>query len=75
MFHELSLGTDVPGDHLLRSIDRFVDLTVLRQELAPFYASTPCKPVSSHEPLFTFEVCTAKSNSRSMRLTRAWYVI
>jgi transposase len=30
----------VPADHLLRSIDRIVDLTGLRQELAPFYAST-----------------------------------
>ena len=34
------LDTHVPADHLLRSIDRFVDLTGLRQELAPFYAST-----------------------------------
>jgi transposase len=40
LFYEFSLETHVPTDHLLRSIDRFVDLTGLRQELAPFYAST-----------------------------------
>ena len=28
----------VPADHLLRSIDRFVDLSELRRELAPFYS-------------------------------------
>ena len=40
LFYEFSLDTHVPADHLLRSIDRFVDLTGLRQELAPFYVST-----------------------------------
>jgi transposase len=28
----------VPADHLLRSIDRFVDLSEVRRELAPFYS-------------------------------------
>src|ERR1044072_6183559 len=39
LFYEFSLERHVPGDHLLRSIDRFVDLGELRQELAPFYSS------------------------------------
>ena len=30
LFYEFSLETHVPTDHLLRSIDRFVDLTGLR---------------------------------------------
>ena len=29
----------IPADHLLRSIDRFVDLSELRRDLAPFYSS------------------------------------
>src|SRR4030081_1166221 len=29
----------VPSDHLLRSIDRFVELGELRRELAPFYSA------------------------------------
>jgi hypothetical protein len=29
-----------PKDHLLRSIDRFVDLTGVRQRLTPFYSTT-----------------------------------
>jgi transposase len=30
----------VPADHLLRSIDRFVDLSDVRRDLAPFYSAT-----------------------------------
>ena len=30
----------VPADHLLGSIDRFVDLTGLREQLRPFYSET-----------------------------------
>lgn len=39
LFYEFSLDRHVPGDHLLRSIDRFVDLSEVRRELAPFYSS------------------------------------
>jgi transposase len=39
LFYEFSLDDHVPPDHLLRSIDRFVDLSDLRRELAPFYSS------------------------------------
>ena len=39
LFYEFSLERHVPADHLLRSIDRFVDLQEIRQELAPFYSS------------------------------------
>ena len=39
-FYEFSLEDHVPDDHLLRTIDRFVDLTGLRQHLAPFYSPT-----------------------------------
>jgi len=30
----------VPGDHLLRSIDRFVDLGDIHEQLRPFYSDT-----------------------------------
>ena len=33
-FHEVSIEDHAPADHLLRRIDRFVDLAGLRQELA-----------------------------------------
>ena len=39
LFYEFSLEEHVPADHLLRSIDRFVDLTEVRQRLAPLYSS------------------------------------
>ncbi len=40
LFYEFSLERHVPASHLLRSIDRFVDLSDLRRELAPFYSTT-----------------------------------
>jgi len=40
LFYEFSLERHVPGDHLLRSIDRFVDLSSVREHLKPFYSST-----------------------------------
>jgi len=39
LFYEFSLERHVPADHLLRAIDRFVDLGDLRARLAPFYSS------------------------------------
>ncbi|WP_139196234.1 transposase, partial [Salinihabitans flavidus] len=40
LFYEFSIEGHVPQDHLLRSVDRFVDLPGIRQHLAPFYSST-----------------------------------
>ena len=37
-FYNFSLDAHVPADHLLRSIDRFVDLPELRRELAPAHS-------------------------------------
>ena len=39
LFYEFSLKEHVPSDHLLRSIDRFVDLSDVRQHLAAFYSA------------------------------------
>src|SRR5207248_551889 len=38
LFYEFSLERHVPVDHLLRSIDRFVDLSGVRAHLRPFYS-------------------------------------
>jgi transposase len=40
LFYEFSLERHVPPGHLLRSIDRIVDLSEVRGHLAPFYSST-----------------------------------
>jgi transposase len=40
LFYEFSLERHIPPGHLLRSIDRFVELSDLRRELARFYSST-----------------------------------
>ena len=40
LFYEFSIEDHVPSDHLLRAMDRFVDLGDMRRHLAPFYSST-----------------------------------
>src|SRR5277367_2618528 len=40
LFYEFSLERHVSASHLLRSIDRFVDLSDVRSHLAPFFSST-----------------------------------
>lgn len=38
LFYEFSLERHVPKDHLLRAVDRFVDLAGVRAHRAPFYS-------------------------------------
>ena len=40
LFYEFSMERHVPTDHILRRIDRFVDLSDIRAFLAPFYSAT-----------------------------------
>lgn len=40
LFYAFDLEDQVPRDHLLRGVDRFLDLGELRQHLAPFYRHT-----------------------------------
>ena len=40
LFYSFHLEDVVPEDHLLRSIDRFVDFSDLREHLAPYYSHT-----------------------------------
>lgn len=45
LFFEFSIDDHVPQGHLLRSIDRFVDLSDVRQYLADFYSHTSRPPI------------------------------
>jgi len=38
LFYEFSMERHVPVDHILRSVDRFVDLSGIREHLRPFYS-------------------------------------
>ena len=40
LFYEFAIEDHVPAEHLLRGIDRFVDLGDMRRHLAPFYSTT-----------------------------------
>ena len=39
LFYDFCLDDHVPDDHLLRRIDRFLDLERVRTELKPFYSN------------------------------------
>lgn len=40
LFYEFSIEDHVPPDHLVRAMDRFVDLGDMRRHLTPFYSTT-----------------------------------
>jgi transposase len=40
LFYSFNLDDHIPANHLLRGIDRFLDLNELREHLAPFYSHT-----------------------------------
>lgn len=39
LFYGFSLGHHVPADHLLRAIDRFVELSDVHRQIEPFYSA------------------------------------
>jgi hypothetical protein len=56
LFYEFSLEKHVAADHLLRSIDRFVELGELRRELATFYSTTG-RPSIDPELMLLLDFC------------------
>src|SRR5437870_12428181 len=66
LFYEFSLEQHVPGDHLLRSIDRFVEFGELRRDLAPFY-STLGRPSIDPELMIRMLIVGYCSGIRSER--------
>ena len=40
LFYSFNLDDHIPSNHLLRGVDRFLDLNELREHLAPFYSHT-----------------------------------
>jgi transposase len=65
LFYDFSLDTHVPGDHLLRSIDRFVDLSEVRRELGPFYSSMGRPSVDPELMIRMLSSVTASASARS----------
>ena len=78
LFYEFSLEKHVPADHLLRSIDRFVELGELRRELAAFY-STMGRPSIDPELMIRMLIvgyCSASalSGASAKRSTPIWRI-
>ena len=66
LFYEFSLERHVPTDHLLRSIDRFVELGEVRRELTSFY-STLGRPSIDPELMIRILIVGYCSGIRSER--------
>jgi hypothetical protein len=69
LFYEFSLEAHVPRDHLLRSIDRFVDLSSIRAHLADFYSHTGRPSVDPElliRPAHRKQQCCPNADSRSI---------
>jgi transposase len=45
LFYGFSLERHVPDNHMLRKIDRFVDLSDLRAHLGPYYSDVGRPPI------------------------------
>src|SRR6478736_2920595 len=67
LFYDFCLDDYVPGDHLLRRIDRFVDLESVRAELRPFY-STIGRP--SIDPDLMLRMLIVGSVRKSISISR-----
>jgi GIY-YIG catalytic domain len=72
LFYQFSLERHVPATHLLRSIDRFVDLSDVRSHLAPFYSSTG-RP--SIDPELLVHVLNARVNRYGWTFEQALGVV
>lgn len=70
LFYSFRIEDHVPRDHLLRSIDRFVDLTGIREHLRPFYSSTGRPSIDPELVIRTLLSVTAWVSARSAGCAR-----
>ena len=67
LFYEFDLETHIPADHLLRGIDRFLDLSDLHEEMRCFYSHTG-RPSIDPELMIRMLVVGCVMGLRSERL-------
>ena len=81
LFYGFNLEDHVPSDHLLRSIDRFVELSDIRRQLAPYYSAMG-RPSIDPEPMIRMLLigycCGIRSERRlcqevSLNLAYRWF--
>ena len=69
VFYEFSLERHVPERHRLRSIDRFVELDGLRQELAPFYSGKGRPSIGPELLIVGYSSASARNGGFAKRST------
>src|SRR6516164_8445891 len=74
LFYEFSLERHIPADHLLRSIDGFVDLQEIRRGPAPFYSSIgrPSIDPQLMIRMLLIGYCFGIRSERATRFTSIW---
>ena len=70
LFYEFSLERHVPANHLLRAIDRFVELGALRSELAAFYSNVG-RPSIDPDDLFHAHIGGMDAFARGLKVAAA----
>ena len=69
LFYEFSLKRHVPADYLLRSIDRFIDLSAIRVHLWPFYREMGRLPIDPVLMIRMLIVCYCSAIQLERRLS------
>ena len=67
LFYGFSLERHIPDDHLLRKIDRFVDLSELRSYLGAYYSEVG-------RPSIDPELSSATRATARPRWSRGWWM-
>ena len=74
LFYEFSLEKHIPADHLLGSIDRFVDLEEIKRDLAPFYSNIGRPSIDPELMIRMLPIgyCFGIRSERRLKFTLIW---
>jgi len=75
LFYGFSLERHVPADHLLRSIDRLMDLSGIREHPRPFYSETGRPSIDPELMIRMLPTCEAGSPLTTRLSLATTYVI
>ena len=71
LFYGFSLERHVPDDHLLRKIDRFVDLSEVRAHLGPYYSDVGRPSVDPELMIYCLGIRSERRLCDEVHLNRA----
>jgi hypothetical protein len=72
LFYGFSLERHVPDNHLVREIDRFVDLSEVRTHLEPYYSETGQLDAAPHATLVPSNRTSRTDVKRNLRIAAVY---